>query len=93
MPKPKKLLPPRAGETTDMNAYEPFDAEWRKISLTAPSRRALVDAKLYKVSDLRKLSESELSSLAGLGKSAVARLKVIMQGKKIQFCVESRDRC
>jgi hypothetical protein len=68
-----------------MEAYEPFDAEWRRIGLTAPSRRALVDAKLYKVSDLRKLTEAELSALGGLGKSAVARLKVIMRAKKISF--------
>lgn len=68
-----------------MNAYEPFDAEWRRIGLSAPSRRALVDAKLYKVSDLRKLTESEFTSLGGLGKSAVARLKVIVHGKKISF--------
>jgi hypothetical protein len=85
MPKPRKPVPPRPGETTDMEAYEPFDAEWRRIGLTAPSRRALVDAKLYKVSDLRKLTEAELSALGGLGKSAVARLKVIMRAKKISF--------
>ena len=85
MPKPKKPVPPRPGETIDMEAYEPFDAEWRRIGLTAPSRRALVDAKLYKVSDLRKLTESELSTLGGLSKSAVARLKVIMHGKRISF--------
>jgi hypothetical protein len=85
MPKPKKPVPPTPGETTDMDAYEPFDAEWRRIGLTAPSRRALIDAKLYKVSDLKKLTESELSSLGGLGKSAIARLKVIMHGKRISF--------
>jgi hypothetical protein len=85
MPKPKKPVAPRPGETTDMEAYEPFDAEWQRIGLTAPSRRALVDAKLFRVSDLRKLTESELSSLSGLGKSAIARLKVIMAAKKISF--------
>ena len=68
-----------------MEAYEPFDGEWRRIGLTAPSRRALVDAKLHKVSDLRRITESELGSLGGLSKSAIARLKVIMQGKRISF--------
>jgi len=68
-----------------METYEPFDAEWRRIGLTAPSRRALVDAKLYKVSDLRRVTESDLSSLAGLGKSAIARIKQIMASKKISF--------
>jgi DNA-directed RNA polymerase alpha subunit len=76
---------PKPGETTDMDAYEPFDAEWRKIGLSAPSRRALVDAKLYKVSDLRKMTSDELDQLHGLGKSSIARIKVIMHGKRIQF--------
>lgn len=68
-----------------MEAYEPFDAEWRRIGLTAPARRALVDARLYRVSDLRRITEDELESLDGLGKSAVARVKVIMRGKRIKF--------
>jgi hypothetical protein len=76
---------PKPGETTDMDAYEPFDAEWRKIGLSAPARRALVDVKLYKVSDLRKLTSAELDQMQGMGKSSIARIKVIMHGKKIQF--------
>ena len=65
--------------------YELFDGEWRKIGLAAPARRALVDAKLYKVSDLRKISLSDLSDLHGMGKSAIARLSAIMEAKKIRF--------
>ena len=65
--------------------YELFDGEWRKIGLAAPARRALVDAKLYKVSDLRKISLTELTELHGLGKSAIARLSSIMEAKKIRF--------
>jgi DNA-directed RNA polymerase alpha subunit len=76
---------PKPGETKDMDKYEPFDAEWRKIGLSAPARRALVDAKLYKVSDLRKITSAELDQLHGMGKSSIARIKVIMHGKKIQF--------
>ncbi len=63
----------------------PKDAEWAKIGLAAPARRALVEAKLYKVSDLRKVSLEEVSTLHGMGKSALARLKVIMEAKKISF--------
>ena len=33
----------------DLAKYEELDGEWRKIGLPAPARRALVDAKLYKV--------------------------------------------
>ena len=64
---------------------EERDEEWRAIGLAAPARRALVDAKLYKVSDLRKISLEDLTSLHGMGKSAIARLKVVMHGKKITF--------
>ena len=63
----------------------PLDDEWLKIGLTRPAREALVDAKLYRVSDLRRISLEELSGLHGMGKSAIARLKVIMQAKNITF--------
>lgn len=65
--------------------YEEFDEEWRKVGLAAPARRALVDAKLYKVSDLRKISLADLAALHGMGKSAIARLKQLMEAKGIRF--------
>jgi len=68
-----------------MSNYEEIDEVWRAIGLAAPARKALVDAKLYKVSDLRKISLGELTNLHGMGKSAIARLKVVMHGKKITF--------
>lgn len=60
-------------------------AEWLKIGLTTPARQALVAAKLYKVSDLRKITAKELQEIDGLSKSAIARIKVIMKAKKINF--------
>ena len=69
----------------DLDKYEALDGEWRKVGIAAPARRALIDAKLYKVSDLRKISLEELSELHGMGKSAIARLKVLMAAKKIKF--------
>jgi hypothetical protein len=69
----------------DPASYDAFDGEWRKVGLSGPARRALVDAKLYKVSDLRKISLAELSSLQGMGKSAVARVKVLMNAKRLTF--------
>lgn len=69
----------------DMSEYESLDGEWRKIGLSAPARKALVDAKLFKVSDIRRLTLQELQSLDGISKSAVARLKAIMEAKKISF--------
>jgi hypothetical protein len=65
--------------------YEQFDGEWRKIGLSGPACRALVDAKLYKVSDLRKISLAELQGLHGMGKSSIARIRQIMDAKRIKF--------
>ena len=69
----------------ELDRYEKLDQEWREYNIAAPARRALVDAKLYKVSDLRKISLAELEGLHGMGKSAIARLKVLMNAKKIKF--------
>ena len=68
-----------------MGAEETEDFEWRKIGLAAPARRALVGAKLYRVSDLRRVSLDEVASLHGMGKSAIARLRQIMDAKGIRF--------
>lgn len=67
------------------DSYEALDGEWRAIGLSAPARRALVDAKVYKVSDLRKISLAELTSIKGLAKSAIARIKQIMEARRINF--------
>jgi hypothetical protein len=69
----------------ELDRYESLDREWREYGIAAPARRALVDARLYKVSDLRKISQSDLEELHGMGKSAIARLKVLMNAKKIKF--------
>lgn len=69
----------------ELDRYESLDREWREYGISAPARRALVDAKLYKVSDLRKISLTDLEDLYGMGKSAIARLKVLMNAKKIKF--------
>ena len=69
----------------ELDRYESLDREWREYGISAPARRALVDAKLYKVSDLRKISQSDLEELHGMGKSAIARLKALMNAKKIKF--------
>ena len=68
-----------------MSDYENLDVEWRKIGLSAPARKALIDAKFFKVSDLRRITEAELSGLEGMSRSAIARLKVIMEAKRIRF--------
>jgi len=80
--KPKQVVDiPQA----ELDRYEKLDQEWREYNIAAPARRALVDAKLYKVSDLRKIKQSDLEQIPGLGKSVIARLKVLMNAKKIEF--------
>ena len=79
-PQPQKRYVP-----IDMSDYENLDVEWRKIGLSAPARKALIDAKFFKVSDLRRITEAELSGLEGMSRSAIARLKVIMEAKRIRF--------
>ena len=85
MKEPKKSNQVLDISQAELDRYESLDREWREYGISAPARRALVDAKLYKVSDLRKISESNLEGLHGMGKSAVARLKVLMNAKKIKF--------
>jgi len=83
--KPKKSNQDLDITQAELDRYESLDREWREYGISAPARRALVDAKLYKVSDLRKISQSDLEDLHGMGKSAIARLKVLMNAKKIKF--------
>ncbi len=85
MAKPSKNPKPLAPNPDDSSSYDAFDGEWRAIGLSGPARRALVNAKLYKVSDLRKITSAELDQMYGIGKSAIARVKQIMEAKKIRF--------
>ena len=85
MKAPKKSNQELDISQAELDRYESLDREWREYGISAPARRALVDAKLYKVSDLRKISQSDLEGLHGMGKSAIARLKVLMNAKKIKF--------
>ena len=85
MKAPKKSNQELDISQAELDRYESLDREWREYGIAAPARRALVDARLYKVSDLRKISQSDLEELHGMGKSAIARLKVLMNAKKIKF--------
>ena len=71
--------------TNEQKEQARLESEWLKIGLSAPARRALVEANLYRVSDLRKISLEELEAIPGVAKSSIARLKVIMAAKKISF--------
>ena len=72
-------------ELNPAEQQEALEVEWFRIGLTAPARKALVEAKLYKVSDMRKISLQELQAIQGISKSAIARIQVIMRAKKMSF--------
>ena len=58
----------------DTTAYDAVDGEWRAIGLAAPARRALVDAGLLTLKQLRGKSRGELSALHGMGPKALTIL-------------------
>ena len=55
-----------APKIVDLTDYDKVDGAWKEIGLAAPARRALVDAKLLQVSDLRKVSLDKLKALHGM---------------------------
>lgn len=69
----------------DLAAYDKVDGAWKEIGLAAPARRALVDAKLLQVSDLRKVSLDKLKALHGMGPNAIRILVSEMKKRDISF--------
>ena len=65
--------------------YDKVDQEWKGIGLDAIARQALVDAKLLKVSDLRKVSLDKLKSLHGIGPNEIRILVAEMKSRDISF--------
>ena len=69
----------------DLSKYEKLDGEWKKLGLAAPARRALVNAKIIRIDDLKKITEAKLISLHGMGPSSLPKIKRAMRKKKIKF--------
>lgn len=65
--------------------YEKLDGYWKAIGIAAPARRALVDAKLLTITDLKKITEKKLKGLHGMGPNALKILKAEMKRRKISF--------
>jgi DNA-directed RNA polymerase alpha subunit len=61
------------------------EQEWEKIGLSAPARRALINAKLTKIEHLKKLTEKQLMSLHGIGPSSLPIIKKAMKKYKVSF--------
>lgn len=48
---------------------------WSAVGLSAPAQRALVNAKIFSIRDLRKWSETDLLALHGFGPSSLPKVK------------------
>lgn len=75
MTKPRSTsnCPVTQGEV-DVAYYENLDGAWRILGIPAPARRALVDAKLLKINDLRKATLEDVKKLHGMGPKAIGIL-------------------
>ncbi len=62
----------------DLAAYAEKDAEWRGLGLAAPARRALVDAGLTTLSQLKKKQRDSIAILHGMGPNALQKLDLAM---------------
>lgn len=60
--------------------YAERDGVWRGLGIAAPARRALVNAGLLTVSDVAKLSPTELASLHGMGPKTLKILGEFSRG-------------
>ena len=72
-------------KVVDKSASDNTDLAWKEIGLDSTARQALVDAKLLKVSDLRKVSLDKLKSLQGIGPNEIRILASEMKSRDISF--------
>ena len=60
------------------DAIKQIEPELLALRLPQPALRALINAKIYKRSDLKKISEQELSDLHGMGPKSIEKLKRLL---------------
>jgi hypothetical protein len=65
---------PVARGEVDLRFYAERDGFWRELGLAAPARRALVNANILSLDDLRSVSVKDVSELHGMGPKALALL-------------------
>mgnify|MGYP003345604173 CR=1 FL=1 len=69
----------------DLAKYEKLDGYWREIGIAAPARRGLIDKKILKLSDLKKITEKEFNEIHAMGPVALKIIKSNMQKSGIGF--------
>ena len=64
-----------AAGRVDLSKYDKVDGVWKELGLAAPARRALVNNKVLKLSDLKNFTFNEVADFHGMGPTALAILK------------------
>src|SRR5689334_15795406 len=59
-------------------------------SLAAPALRALLNAKITKLSQVAKQTEAKLSELHGMGPKAIGQLKLALRANGLSFAKERK---
>ena len=70
---PPQQCPVTAG-LVDLSAYAAVDGTWRTLGISAPARRALVNAGYTQLEHLAGVSRQTLANLHGMGPKALAVL-------------------
>ena len=80
----RKLIEVRIKELTGKST-QPTDQVWKLLGLAAPARRALLNAKLTKVSQLQKHRREAIAALHGMGPNAMKILDAAMKSAGVKF--------
>lgn len=87
----KKLIAARISQCPvktgkiDLSKYEKLETYWKSIGIAAPARRGLVDNKLYKLNDLKKVTRETFLKIHAMGPSATRIIEREMRVKKLNF--------
>lgn len=87
----KKLIRARISQCpiktgkVDVSKYSKLDRYWKSLGIAAPARRGLVENKLYKLSDLKKISRVQFLKIHAIGPSATKVIEREMRSHKICF--------
>lgn len=82
--KTTRICPVTAG-LVDLDAYAAVDGVWRALGISAPARRALIDAGYTHVDQLAGASRQSLAKLHGMGPKALRLLSDALEQNGYRF--------
>jgi uncharacterized protein YdhG (YjbR/CyaY superfamily) len=68
-----------------LSEYAKKDGYWRELEIAAPARRGLIDRKLFKITDLQKITALEFRAIHGIGANASRKIIAEMKKRKVSF--------